>query len=340
MRDVVTIGSATIDTFMEVSLPFVDYPDVPSGKAIAVPFGEKLSAKSASTTTGGNALNAAVTFRRQGLNVAPCVRIGCDVFGNAVCSRLREERIDRSFIFTDNRLGTSYSAILIEKGDRSIINYKGAGEDLSFIIPLLDKMRARFWYVSLPGKSMNLITPLTSFALRKNIRIAFNPSAWHIEQNREQLLKAAKNIDFLVLNEGEAASLAGIPFFEEKKVFEKLDRIVSGIIAVTAGSRGVTVSDGNYIYKSGIFKEKKLTDRTGAGDAFGSGFVAGLIRSGEKCERGKIDPRNIEYAIRLATANAASVVEKVGASEGVLTKKQFDNEKRWSRLKIIKTKIS
>ena len=87
-----------------------------------------------------------------------------------------------------------------------------------------------------------------------------------------------------------------------------------------------------------MFKEKKLVDRTGAGDAFGSGFVAGLIRSGEECEKGDIDPENISYALRLATANAASVVEVIGASEGALSRKGFDDGRRWSRLKMTKVK--
>ena len=48
-----------------------------------------------------------------------------------------------------------------------------------------------------------------------------------------------------------------------------------GIVAVTSGPDGATVSDGNYIYHAGTFRETKLVDRTGVGDAFGSGFVAG-----------------------------------------------------------------
>ena len=97
-----------------------------------------------------------------------------------------------------------------------------------------------------------------------------------------------------------------------------------GIVAVTKGPAGVTVSDGKNLYRAGTFKEKIIADRTGAGDSFGSGFVAGLMRS----------QGDIKYAIRLATANATSVVEQVGATEGILTKDQFEQDPRWKDLNI------
>ena len=43
---------------------------------------------------------------------------------------------------------------------------------------------------------------------------------------------------------------------------------------------------------------------------------------------------DIKYAIRLATANATSVVEQVGATEGILTKDQFEQDPRWKDLNI------
>lgn len=340
MRDVVTIGSATFDIFMETDMRFVDFPATPLGKALAMPFGEKLSSKNFVMATGGNAMNAAVTFRRQGLRAAACMRIGDDPHGAFIIDRLRSERIDDSAVVIDRDIATSLSVIFLQKGERSIVNCKGAGGELSADDVRLRKLKAKWWYVSLPGKSVSLLPSIVSYAAANNIRVAFNPTGWHIDHAKSQLIKSLKKIDFLVLNEGEAAELVGVPFSKEKEVFRRLDEMTPGIVAVTSGSRGVTVSDGSYIYKAGIFKEKKLIDRTGAGDAFGSGFVAGLIRSGEECERGDIDPDNVSYAIRLATANAASVVEMIGATEGALTKKEFDRERRWSRLKIIKTKTS
>jgi sugar/nucleoside kinase (ribokinase family) len=104
-------------------------------------------------------------------------------------------------------------------------------------------------------------------------------------------------------------------------------------LVITDAERGSKVSDGKTVWRAGVFRERKLADRTGAGDAFGSGFVAGLMQKGEKCEKGICKPQNIAYALRLASANATSNIESIGAKSGILTKKGFQ-AKRWSRLGI------
>jgi sugar/nucleoside kinase (ribokinase family) len=92
---------------------------------------------------------------------------------------------------------------------------------------------------------------------------------------------------------------------------------------MTDGPRGVHTSDGVRIYTAGIFENKQLVSRAGAGDAFGSGFVAGLM-----------DREDIAYAMRFASANATSVTEHMGTHEGVLTRAQFVKDARWKKLNI------
>jgi ribokinase len=165
--------------------------------------------------------------------------------------------------------------------------------------------------------------------------VAYNPSFKHLQgEGREDLLRHLQDVSFLVLNEGEAAELTGISFEKEQEVFADLDARVPGIVAVTGGKKGVRVSDGAHIYKAGVFKEERVEDRTGAGDAFGSGFVAGLLQTQEECKKGACNPDNIAHAIRLASANATSVIEQVGATPGTLTKEAFETDPRWKKLDI------
>jgi len=102
---------------------------------------------------------------------------------------------------------------------------------------------------------------------------------------------------------------------------------------VTDGRQGVKVSNGKYLWQAGIFKEKKVIDRTGAGDAFGSALVAAFLKSK------KITPQLIERGIRLGSANAASVVEQLGAKAGILCKTGL-NQNRWQRLMIKKSDLN
>lgn len=332
-RDVITVGSATLDAFLETELPLVDFSESPSLKALAIPFGEKLAAEDAYFTSGGNALNAAVTFTRLGFKAAPFIVLGDDSPADMILSHLEEERVHSDLVKFSESKTTSFSVLFLQGGERTIINYKGAGESLE--LPSFSRaLRAKFWYISLPGKSWKLFPKLVDMAKSRGIKIAFNPSGVHLRDGKKSILKNLRHIDFLVLNGGEAAELVGADSTDFEGAFRRLDKSMNGILAVTMGSKGSLISDGSSVYRVGIFKEKKLVDRTGAGDAYGAGFVAGLLRRKERCIRGKIKPENIIYAARMAAANATSVVECLGASEGALYRKEFNSE-RWDKLKIV-----
>ncbi|MEM3341213.1 MAG: PfkB family carbohydrate kinase [Thermoplasmata archaeon] len=80
------------------------------------------------------------------------------------------------------------------------------------------------------------------------------------------------------------------------------------IVVITDGDKGAQAYDGKYRYLIPTYPAN-VVDTLGAGDSFGSGFVAGLIHSGW----------DIEFALRLGSVNAASVVEQFGAQPGLLS---------------------
>ncbi len=327
MFDVVSIGSITRDAFFDASsFPLVSDPNTPSREGFLLPLGDKLDIADVYFTIGGNAANASVTFSRQKWYAACVGKIGNDVAGEEVVRRLKKERVATKFLPVSETLPTAYSVLLMRNGERTILGYHGASNEFSMNDLRLKKLRAKWWYVSLSGESEKMYKPLIAYAKKEEIAVAVNPSGYQLMHRRNEILKSLKDISLLVLNEEEAALLTGIPFSREREVFQKLDALTSpGILAVTNGAKGVTVSDGHRVYRAGTFREKKLVDRTGAGDAFGSGFVAGLLRA-------KITKKNIRTAseahineaIRLASANATSVVEHRGATEGILTRKEAD----------------
>ena len=326
MKDIITIGSITKDNFLEVDYEIIDWPKTPSRKAIVLPFGEKLEVKDTHSVLGGNSANASVTFSRLGFKTVCFGKIGDDLAGQEIKSWLKEEKVEPVFGVAKNKK-TAQSTLLLNNGERTILGYHGASNEwVETDIPW-NKLKAKWWYLSLAGSSCDFFVPLIKFAEENEIKVAFNPSGYQIKHKRREILDNLKNIDFLVVNEGEAAELAGISFEKEKEVFKKLDDLMPGIVAVTDGPNGVAVSDGKNIYRAGIFKEKLVADRTGAGDAFGSGFTAGLMETGD-----------IKYAIRLASANATSVVEHIGATAGIISKKGFKNP-RFANLDIIIKKI-
>jgi len=76
---------------------------------------------------------------------------------------------------------------------------------------------------------------------------------------------------------------------------------------VSDGPNGVFASDGASIIEAGMYEDVKVFDRTGAGDAFGSGFVSYYSQG-----------KALHESVVFASANSTSVVTKIGAKEGIL----------------------
>jgi sugar/nucleoside kinase (ribokinase family) len=75
---------------------------------------------------------------------------------------------------------------------------------------------------------------------------------------------------------------------------------------------GGIAGDGDNMYRFGIYEDKKVKDTTGAGDAFGSGFLASLAAK-----------HSFRQSLVFASANSTSVVSKLGANRGILSAKDF-----------------
>lgn len=346
MYDIITIGTASRDVFLE-STSFRPVKDArhlkklgfTTGEAQCFPLGGKVELDAVVFRTGGGALNAATTFARQGWNVGAVVKIGRDPGGDAVAAELKKEKV-HSFVTRDHK-GTAYSLILhLTTGERTILVYRGASENLRpHEIPRA-ATNAKWAYIvpgALPYDSLAKIFHIFD---RRNVRIAFAPSKHFIRMGIRRLAPLLRRSSVVLMNREEGAMLTGLDFRKESAIFKRIDAVVPGIAVLTDGSRGVLVSDGRRIYEAGTFRERRVLDRTGAGDAFGSGFVSGLMRRLTTNDIRHVRSKDIEDAIWLGAANATSVVEHTGAQEGILTRRQFLKDARWRKLPIKVKSIS
>ena len=335
MFDVITIGTATRDIFIKS----------PAAKVVngtyCFPLGEKIEVKKMIFTTGGGATNTATTFARQGFKTAVLVKVGSDEAAKRVLENIQKEKVN-PFLITERGKTTAYSVIILSpNGERTILVHRGASEDLKTSEIPFKKLKSGWIYVSPGGVSFSVIEKIFNHCFRNKVLIAFNPSRYFLEMGIKKLIPLLRMSAVVILNREEAAFLTKTDFSKEKEIFRKMDKIIHGVVVMTEGAKGVMISDGNRIYRAGVFSGVKLVDRTGAGDAFGSGFVAGLIREirSSKLEIRNLSPRAVGYAIRLGLANASSVVEHIGAKDGIIAKSEFNNSKRWRFIKIDSWKI-
>ena len=343
MLDVVTVGTATRDVFLKSPLfktvhdpKHLERLGFPTGEAQCFALGSKIDVARPVLTIGGGAANTAVTFARQGFKTAALLRVGADPDGKAVVEDLRREGIT-PFSIVDRTVGTAYSVILLSSsGERTVLNYRGASEKLTSRDVPARMLRARWVYI-VPGKiPYTVITSVIRSAKRLGARVAMDFSKYYLQMGPRKLHPLLPHLDVVHINREEASYLTGVKYDDYRGVFKKLDKLVDGVVAMTDGPKGVMVSDGTLLYKAGIYKERSIADRTGAGDAFGSGFVAALMRatSDKRKATKRFSRETVVEAIRLASANATSVVEYVGAQPGILTRAQFRGQSRWKRFPV------
>ena len=284
-------------------------------------------------TTGGAATNAATTFARQNFKTAAIFRTGNDLSGAAIKEEMEKEKIDCSFAQTDATLKTAYSVILEETGgERTILNYRGANINLNPNEIPWNNIKTKWFYLTSISGNLDFLKNAAENKRKNNSFIAWNPGTDDLKKGLSALLPLLNHIDVFFVNQEEAAELLNISFVNLKEIFKKFDEVINGIAVITMGPDGALASDGKNIFRAGVFQEEKIIDRTGAGDAFGSGFTAGLARKNYNAENSNRE--TVKYAFTLASANATSKVEHIGAKFGLLTKEQFENSERFKNLDI------
>ncbi len=321
--DVVTIGTATRDVFLRTdgvkrltdpkhlkTLGFV------TGEAECFALGAKLEIETFVETVGGGAVNAAVSFARQGFRTGAIVKIGDDVNGKEVVKRLKEEGV-YALPAVDRERATGYSTVILTPGgERTVLVHRGASEYLTARDLRLPTLRARWAYIAPSNIPFTVISEAVTTLKRRGARVALNPSRFYLELGAQKLKPLFDQCDVVSMNQEEASYLTGVDYSKEHALFRKLDKLISGVAVMTRGKDGAVLSDGSYLYRAGIYPNRSVVDRTGAGDAFGAGLVAGLM-----------EKNDLGYALKLASANAASVVESIGATESALRKGALRKER-------------
>lgn len=329
MFDVITFGSATCDIFVKSSgFKIISCPDFLTGQALAVEAGSKALAEELVFATGGGGTNAAATFALQGLDVAYVGLVGNDSGGLEIFRELSQLKVDCAFLKTTCQAKTPYSIILSAAGqERSILVFEGASHLLGQADIPWDKIKQSkcFYIAGLSGQSAEIFEPLVNFAAENKIKLAVNPGRDQLGEGLETLKKLLSKIDILLVNQEEASRITGVSFEKEEELFKKFDELVPGLAVMSKGPAGVAVSDGRQIYRAGI-PESKYLDRTGSGDAFGSGFVSVILKGG-----------TIEEAIQFGTANATSTIAHWGAKNGLLKRNDWGP---WEKVKVSINQLS
>ncbi len=307
MVKLLAIGAAVQDVFLSHSDEFKPVSDIPAHEVfLKLELGNKADVNNIDFSTGGGATNAAVTFARQGLESQFMGTIGHDPAGLAVLADLDKEGVDTTHISYSEKLNTGYSLLLLApNGERTILTYRGASTHYDVKNFDLSGVDADWLFVSSMAGNMDVLNKIFSQAKELHTKVFFNPGKNELRQI-DQMKALLEDVDVLSVNREEAQLIVGGDDLEE--ILRRVLRYVPTAI-ISDGPNGVIASDGKTIVRAGMYEDVPVIDRTGAGDAFGSGFLS-------QWSNGK----SLKDSIVFASANSTSVVGKIGAKAGILHK--------------------
>lgn len=300
---IVTVGKATQDVFLKSTNAFTEF-EHKGVKYEQLPVGQKLDLDEVIFSTGGNVTNAAVTFARQGLHSKYAWCLGVDASSETILQSLDREGVDTTHVYQGEHFRPSYSVILmLEGGERTILNYKGAmpsAHDSELDLSVVDE--GDWVYLSSLG-DMDLLDRIISRAAEKKVKVMLNPAGVELK-SPEKLKGLLEDVEVLAVNKEEAQMIVHGETSEE--LARHLTHYVP-VAIVSDGPNGVVATDGKSIITAGMYEDVPVIDRTGAGDAFGSGFLSAYAQN-----------KSLKDAIIFASANSTSVVQYIGAKEGIL----------------------
>ncbi|MBA59436.1 MAG: ribokinase [Gammaproteobacteria bacterium] len=233
--------------------------------------GETLACSDYQTYPGGKGLNQSIAIALAGGSAIHLGKIGKD--GEWLLEILKSFGVNTDFLLTSEK-PTGHAMIQVNsEGENAIVLHGGANESIT-----VDEINQGLSLATeddflLIQNEINNIPYIIEEARRRKLRIAFNAAP---------ITEAVKNypldkLDLLFVNEIEGSQLSGTT--DRQLIPEALAlRFPNTRIILTLGENGSIYRFGQDIIPQPAIEVKKVTDTTGAGDAFTGTFLAYFSR--------------------------------------------------------------
>lgn len=314
--DVISVGDVVTDAFIKLLDDEERIETTKDGQWLAIPFGVKLPYDHAEVIAGvGNSPNAAVSFARLGLNSGLVANVGGDAWGREIIRALEDSKVDTRFVHINPRKVSNYHYVLWYKEERTILIKH---EEYAYHWPRFRIIDIPKWiyFSSISKNAMEYHDQLSHWLeSHPTVKMAFQPGTFQIEAGPKRLRKIYERSDILAVNREEATTISDGDHSDINDLFDRLHSLGPKIVLISDGHKGAYASDGQSRYKMPIYPDPKPPfERTGAGDAFTSTFVAAIMKGAD-----------LQGALLWAPINSMSVVQYTGAQKGLLTESQLEH---------------
>jgi 2-dehydro-3-deoxygluconokinase len=308
MFDIISIGDATIDTFLFVH--DVEVKEIDGKQKALLNWGDKLPVDELYKSVAVNAANNAVGSSRLGLKAAFYTVLAHDTGGREIVHKMRKEGVSDRFIVIDDKHGTNASYVLSFKGERTIFVYH---QHRNYKLP---KFPASAWvYLTSMGEGFEKIyKDLAKYLDKYKVKLGFNPGTFMLRAGPKTNEIMLKRTSVLSLNIEESQAWVGDCGRDPEELCRRLGKLGPKAIALTDGRRGAYSYSAEGFYYCPEYPGERV-EATGAGDSFTTAYIAALSHG-----------LSHHDALMWGPVNAGSVVQKVGPQAGLLTRREIETK--------------
>lgn len=311
--DFVAIGDIVTDEFIQLRKDrAVINKELSGRKVLSMYFGDKLEFENAVNVPAvGNSPNAAVSAKRLGLKTALVTDIGDDEGGAEIQAWLEKEGIDMRFVDVHAGKETNHHYVLRYGPERTILIKH---EKYDYVVP--DMGAPKWIYFSSVGEhGIEYHHQIAQYVREhEGTNLSFQPGSFQILLGHEALKDVYEACELFFCNKEEAQQILSTDETNVGELLKRMQELGPTIPVITDGPEGAYALAEDGAWHMPMYPDPAPPiDRTGAGDAFSSTFTSALAMGND-----------VPTALRWGPINSMSVVQYVGAQEGLLTREQLE----------------
>lgn len=310
--DFIALGDITTDAFIKLSDADVHCNLHEDQCELCVRFGDKIPYDFVKVVSAvGNSPNASVCAARLGLSSGLVTNLGNDANGTECMEALKKNKVSTDFATIHKGKLTNYHYVLRYKAERTILIKH---EEYDYKMP--DIGSPKWLYLSSLGEnSLPFHHEIASYVKdHPDIKLAFQPGTFQIKLGYEGLKDIYEVSELFFCNLQEAQRILETSEKDAVKLSQMMHDKGPNIVSITDGPNGAYAYDGKEAWKMPMYPDPSPpVDRTGAGDSYSSTFTIALGLG-----------KSIPEALSWGPINSMSVVQHIGAQEGLLTKEKLE----------------
>jgi ribokinase len=309
------VGDITTDTFIQLSEKDASVVCDISGKPcqLMMNFGDKLPYESVKDVHAvGNASNAAVAAKRLGLKSALVANLGHDRNGADCLASLRRDGVHTEYVKVHEHKISNHHYVLRYGAERTILIKH---ETYPYLLPDFADAPRYIYFSSIGENGLEFHHDIARYvAAHPEAKLVFQPGTFQIRLGKDELKDLYAVTDIFFCNKEEAKSILGSKDDDPAALLRQLSALGPNTPVITDGPNGAYALEGDGVWFMPMYPDPAPPkDRTGAGDSFASTFTAARALG-----------LDVQTALSWAPINSMSVVQYIGAQEGLLTREKLE----------------